>query len=311
MSDEVRERRATAELDVALIFGAPPEAEVVGPYRILELLGVGGTAAVFGAEHVDGRKAAIKILSPECSGHEDVRRRFLDEALVARAIRHDGIVDIFDVGELRDGRPYYVMERLDGAPLSAHIAQPATFEVHRAVVIARCIADALVPAHAVGVIHRDLKPDNVFVREIDGHVRVKLIDFGFAAHALGHAHRPTLPGTVLGTLQYMAPEQALGFPATAAVDVYTLGVVLFEMLTRSLPFARTDDPVALAAEKLNRDPISLSERRMGLPAELVGLVDACLIRTSSARIATMQRVRDRLVEIERLLLSGEPGHTSR
>ena len=292
-----------------------------GPYLLLERISVGGMAEVYKAKEygVEGfeRTVAVKRILPHVAEDEEFIAMFKDEAKIAVQLNHGNIAQIYNLGNEQDSF-YIALEYINGRDLRAVFQkcqqQGKPMPISQACYVIMKICEGLDYAHnkkdkyqrELNIIHRDVSPPNILV-SFEGEV--KLIDFG-VAKAAGRASR-TQAGILKGKFGYMSPEQVRGMPLDRRSDVFSVGVVLFEMLTRSLPFARTDDPVALAAEKLNRDPISLSERRMGLPAELVGLVDACLIRTSSARIATMQRVRDRLVEIERLLLSGEPGHTSR
>ncbi|MCE9576498.1 MAG: serine/threonine protein kinase [Deltaproteobacteria bacterium] len=217
--------------------------EVVGNYRITGALSAGGMGAVYRAEHtLIGKPAAVKVLLPEWSSNHEIVARFFTEAKATTAIRHPGIVEIFDFGHTPDGRAYLVMELLDGEPLASRLAQVGRIAEPVAVGLMRSMVGALAAAHAAGIVHRDLKPDNVFlVRDPDvpGGERPKLLDFGIAKLAdLQPSARATRTGVVLGTPTYMAPEQCRGASnVDARADLYALGCILFEMLAGRPPFA--------------------------------------------------------------------------
>src|SRR5712672_2225448 len=188
------------------------EVAIIGQYRVTGLIGRGGMGAVYAAEHsLLGRPAAIKVLLPDLSQKQDVVTRFFNEARAATAIRHPGIIEIYDFGWTPEGAAFIVMEHLEGETL-AHRAQRSRFHWPAALAIARQIAGALGAAHAKGIVHRDLKPDNVFVvpdPEVPGGERIKLLDFGIAklATETANAAHMTITGQVIGTPTYMAPEQ--------------------------------------------------------------------------------------------------------
>ncbi len=206
-----------------------------GRYVITERIGAGGMGTVYRARHeVVGRDVAIKFLSPDLSADETNRNRFLREAKAANRIDHEHIIDITDYGETDDGLVFLVMEFLNGQPLSELILRGA-MPSFRAVDIARQMASALARAHELDVIHRDIKPDNVFLLEKHGGGDfVKILDFGLAK--MKGEIRLTASGAVFGTPEYMAPEQARGAPLTGKADLYALGCVLYEMLTGDPPF---------------------------------------------------------------------------
>ena len=217
--------------------------QLVGNYRITELLGEGGMGAVYLAEHPGiGRKAAVKVLHPDLTRHTEIAVRFFNEARAANAIRHPGIVEVYDFGTLPSGVSYIVMEFLRGESLAKRLRAGA-MPTDAAVRIASQAADALGAAHAVGIVHRDLKPDNLYVcpdpRNPGGEM-VKVLDFGIAKLAGG----PTDPGSVktrtgvvMGTPIYMSPEQCRGTKEVDhRTDIYALGIILYEMLCGTPPF---------------------------------------------------------------------------
>ncbi len=205
-----------------------------GRYLVAEKIGAGGMGLVYRAKHeVVGRDVAIKFLAPELAYEPSNKTRFLREARAANRINHEHIIDITDYGETDDGLVYLVMEYLVGIPLNEAIGG-GPIPMDRALNITLQCAQALARAHELDVVHRDIKPDNIYL--LDGYDEdfVKILDFGLA-HMKGEL-RVTATGTVFGTPEYMSPEQARGAPITPAADLYSLGCVLFEMLTSQLPF---------------------------------------------------------------------------
>jgi len=213
-----------------------------GRYRIDAKIGAGGMGIVYRASHVAiGKAVAIKVLRQSHAGLADVAERFSREAQMASQIKHPNVVEIFDYGATSHGAPYYVMEHLSGHSLAWEIDHRGRMDARRAVDMAIQVAKGLGEAHRHGVIHRDLKPDNVFLiedpHETDGGApkeRAKILDFGIA-RAEG-ARRLTAAGAVVGTPEYMSPEQAQGNEVDPRTDLYALGVILFEMLTGRVPF---------------------------------------------------------------------------
>src|SRR3954471_14977979 len=220
--------------------GPTPAGMVLGSYRILHELTSGGMGTVFRAEHVLlGRPAAVKLLRRDLSTSATLVQRFVNEAKAVTACKHPGIVEVYDFGYTEDGHAFIVMEFLDGESLGRRLARLRLTEA-QAAAIALGVASALRAAHRVGVIHRDLKPDNVFlVPDPDGGVdRTKVLDFGIAKLAdAASDSRNTQTGALIGTPLYMAPEQAR---AAATIDhradLYSLGCILFHMLTGRPPF---------------------------------------------------------------------------
>jgi serine/threonine-protein kinase len=204
----------------------------IGQYRVTGLIGRGGMGVVYAAEHtLLGRPAAIKVLLPELSQNQDIVMRFFNEARAATAIRHPGIIEIYDFGWTPDRAAFIVMERLDGETL-ARRASRMRLHWPDVLAIARQIAGALSAAHARGIVHRDLKPDNVFLvadPEVPGGERIKLLDFGIAKLADPSSSSKTSTGTVMGTPAYMAPEQCRGVAVDHRADLYALGCVIYEL----------------------------------------------------------------------------------
>ncbi len=209
----------------------------VGPYRVLGLIGEGAMGRVFRAE-CDGRPVALKLLRREHLRSRLLLDRFFREARAVSRIRHPHIVEVLEVGEERgpEGleRAYCVMELLEGKTLGA-LFRERSLDVRRTVEIAAQVCEALAAAHATGVVHRDVKPDNVFVMSRRGGDWVKLLDFGIAKLLRVGGEMSRTPATVIGTPHYMAPEQASGAPVDGRTDLYALGVVLFELLAGHRP----------------------------------------------------------------------------
>ncbi|MGE3806599.1 MAG: bifunctional serine/threonine-protein kinase/formylglycine-generating enzyme family protein [Gemmataceae bacterium] len=238
---------------VNLNFLAPPEQPDelgrFGAFRVLKVLGVGGMGAVLQAEEPAlQRLVAIKVMKLEFAADEECRQRFLREARAAAAVEDTCIVPIHQVGEV-NGLPYLAMPVLKGESLSTRLKRDKKLPVAEAVRIARQIADGLTAAHEHGLIHRDIKPGNIWLDEKTG--TIKLLDFGLA-RAVGDDSQLTRPGTLMGTPAYMAPEQAANQPLDHRCDLFSLGVVLYLMLTGERPFAGTDTMSQLLA--LAKDP---------------------------------------------------------
>jgi tRNA A-37 threonylcarbamoyl transferase component Bud32 len=219
----------------------PRHDSVIASYRILGPIGEGGMGVVYRAEHVLlKRPAAIKLLQPELTQNQDMVARFFNEARAATAIRHPGIVEVFDFGVGSDGVAYIVMELLDGESLARRLGRGGPIPALRAIQLGRQIAGALAAAHGQGIIHRDLKPDNVFLvadPEVPGGERIKLLDFGIAKLAAEPTNMTkTRTGALMGTPTYMAPEQCRGVQVDHRADLYSLGCILFECVCGRPPF---------------------------------------------------------------------------
>lgn len=230
----------------------------VGSYRLVKLLGEGGMGQVYLGVHPNiGSRVAVKLIAPHATRNQELVDRFFAEAMAVNRIRHENIVNVLDFNAvtLPDGssRPYLVMEHLDGRPLSAVFAHFQRLPQGTLVHLIGEVLGALSAAHHAGIIHRDLKPDNIFVSP-RGHAKV--LDFGIAKllpNAAGDGARFTQTGALLGTPSYMAPEQVRGEAVTAALDLYAVGIILFEGLTGSLPF-RGETLYALLNQHLTATP---------------------------------------------------------
>jgi len=266
----------------------PEAGKRFGPYEILGKLGGGGMGVVFRAwDERLRREVAIKLLHDE-SETPGMRERFLLEARAASALNHPNICTIFDIGE-QDGEPYLVMEVLEGITLKQKILQGAV-PVEDLMRIAEEVAEALAAAHAKGIVHRDIKPANIFlVRKPGGKPQAKVLDFGLVkinqASRAGKASRSieiTAVGTTVGTLAYMSPEQARGEPLDARSDLFSLGVVMYEMATRRVPF-RGATSAMVYMELLSQAPESIRQWNDTIPREMERLIFRLLAKNRSER----------------------------
>jgi serine/threonine protein kinase/HD-like signal output (HDOD) protein len=255
----------------------------IGNYVIERPLARGGMAVVYLARHPGlGREVAVKLLSPEYQGDAELNARFLQEARVTATFHHPHIVEIYDLGET-EGRAYYTMERLVGVDLAGQLLKHGRFSPGEVAQYLTQICDALDAAHQCGVVHRDLKPGNIFVVD-EQPLCLKLMDFGIAK--VKEARRPTgtRRGEVLGTPAYMAPEQALGNVDAISVttDIYALGIILYEMLTGRLPF-HADSDLMLLTMHIRDAPPPMAELVPTLPPALIELVERCLAKDPGER----------------------------
>jgi serine/threonine protein kinase len=266
--------------------GDLPTGTMVGEYRVEKRIGSGGMGMVFAATHpVIGKRVAIKVLKADVCNDVVAVERFIDEARVVNQIEHPNIVDIFAFGQLPDGRHYFVMEWLRGESLRARIERNA-MPIARAVELLLPLVRALSAAHEHGIVHRDLKPDNVFIVEARGETVVKLLDFGVAklskadlrTKRVGH----TATGTIVGTPQYLSPEQAKGLPVDHRADIYALGAIAFETLTGKPPFVAAS-VMEVVAMHLMEKPSRPSTLVPNVPFELDELVVASLAKDPDER----------------------------
>ena len=233
-------------------------------YRILKPLGEGGMGQVYLAEHeAIEKKVAVKVLRREYSEKPDIVARFQQEAVSASRIKHPNVLDVFDFGQLDNGCFFLAMEFLEGNDLADELTRHRLLDPQRGVRIALQICRALAAAHSRGVVHRDMKPENVFLQHIgDGEEIVKIVDFGIAqlrsteeaAASEPKRRRLTRTGMIFGTPEYMAPEQAAGKTADLRVDVYATGIILYEMFTGAVPFTGETFMAVLAAHLNNPTP---------------------------------------------------------
>ena len=259
-----------------------------GRYELLEKLGEGGVAIVYRAQDtLLDRIVAVKILRQQLVGDPTFLERFRREAQAAARLSHPNIIGIYDVGQ--DGDQYYiVMEYVDGCDLKSFIAANAPLPVAQALSIAEQVCAALDHAHKQGFVHRDIKPQNILVSSVAGRgtdsaPHVKVADFGLARSLTSLTS--SQGGLVFGTVQYIAPEQARGEPATAAADIYALGVVLYEMLTGRLPF-ESETPVGLALKHIQEEPLPPSRLNPRLPPTVDMFVLRAMAKQPEQRFAS-------------------------
>ena len=295
-------QRVTCEFDGGILIDIaddPRPGGTVGAYKVGSRLGDGGMGTVLAGEHaLIGRAVAIKLLHRSLSDNPVMARRFLAEARAAARIHHPNIVDVTDFGLLSDGRPYMVMERLTGESLEARIdreaARQSALEPAVALAVAREMCTALSAAHQGGVVHRDLKPSNVILLEgsTDESPRLKLVDFGAACLA----NAATDEGdAIIGTPAYMSPEHARGEPTDGRTDLYALGVVLFEMLTGTVPFDGDDAQEILLKHLGNPPPVPRAPTGP-LPTSVTRVVARALRKNADERY---QNADEMLADIDR------------
>ena len=264
---------------------------VAGRYVLEQILGEGGMATVFQARHkmVD-RPCAVKILHGEVVRDPTVKERFRREALHAQRLAHPNIIEVYDQGETEDGTAFLVMELLEGKSL-AHSISLGKVALPRTLKLAVQMVRALARAHDFEVIHRDLKPENVFVLKGD---RIKLLDFGIARSM--HDSRLTSVGEIFGTPEYMAPEQGTSTEVGPAADIYSLGVMMFEMLSGVLPFEASNAPTMLVKHMSEPAP-HVSEKTANIPAALDELIYSMMAKTAAERPVDAQAVLAKLLKI--------------
>ena len=277
---------------------ADDQALVGDRYRLLSQIGAGGMATVWLAQDTRlDRTVALKRLLPFLV--DDAAERFAREARAAAALSHPNIVTVFDTGEDDQG-PYLVMEYVEGQTLAQELSDRGALEVEETIRVGSMCAEALAHAHERGIVHRDLKPNNVLLGK-DGEV--KLADFGIAKVAW-EAHELTETATMLGTAAYLSPEQAGGKEVTAASDLYSLGVMLYQMLTGRVPFAE-DHPVATALAHTSRQADPPSTVRP-IPAEVEAVVMACLAKDPAHRPASAGELAESLRSLRGLTARDSP-----
>lgn len=277
-----------------------------GPWIVERELGRGGMGAVYGVVHEDiGKRAALKVMHRRLVSGSSAERILL-EARVVNAVGHPNIVDIFETGTLADGRAYIVMERLEGMPLSFR-ADEGKILPDQVIGILLQVCDALIAAHAANIVHRDLKLDNVFLidnADDPSSPRVKLLDWGIAK-VISNDVRHTIEGQLVGTPQYLAPEQARGAAVSPQTDVYSLGVMAYELFLEQLPF-EAETSAEIMAMHLRATPPAPSELWPDIPPGLENLILAMLAKDPSSRPTmltvahTLEIVRSELVERRRL-----------
>jgi serine/threonine protein kinase len=281
----------------------------ISHYKIVAQLGAGGMGVVYRAEDVRlGREVAVKFVSQDFAHDEQAVQRLRSEARAASALNHPNVCTIYDVGEV-DGHPFIVMELIKGATLRDRL-DSGPLKIHQIVDIGIQIADALHSTHSDGIIHRDIKPGNIFLTT-QGHVKV--LDFGLAkltvdfedANTRGATLDRTAAGVTLGTISYMSPEQASGEQLDGRTDIFSLGVVLYECATGRHPFSGQTTAVTLAAI-LNRPPVAPVSLNPELPLRLQEVITNCLEKDRELRCQSAAELRADLKRVRRDI---ESGHT--
>ena len=260
---------------------------VADRYHIEKKLGEGGMGAVYLAEHVKmGRKSAIKVMTQSMASDPEAIARFNREAANAARINHPNVCAIYDFGETEDGTIYLAMEFIEGEALSDTLRRDGALDLDRAAEILRQAGEALQAAHDLGIVHRDLKPDNIMVaRGRGGTDVVKVVDFGIAKAMTGEeGQKVTRTGLVVGTPEYMSPEQLSGDVLNGRSDIYSLALVFFRMVTGALPF-QAESSQETMIKRLTDDPLKLSEVApdAGWPPRLQGVMDRALERMPADR----------------------------
>ena len=261
-----------------------------GRYRVDAILGTGGMGRVYKAEHTGiGRAVAIKVLHAKLGGSKEAAQRFQREALASGRLDHPNIVGVSDFGVLDDGSLYLVMEALEGEPLGSRLDREKRIPWPESLAIIRGVLAGLKHAHDKGVVHRDIKPDNIFLARKDGEQVIKILDFGIAKLYAGNADDPamTRAGLTVGTPAYLSPEQAVGGAITPASDLYSVSVVLYEMVAGRAPFL-DEDPLAMLTAHVSKDPPTWAEIAPDLqvPQGLEAVIQHGLAKISGERIGS-------------------------
>lgn len=291
-----------------------PVDVIGGHYRVLRTIGKGGMGTVYEAENTwTQRRVAVKVMRPEVARDGELASRFMQEARATSRLAHPNIIDVLDMGQDPElGALYIVEEFLTGHDLRVHLNLVGRMAPRDALDVILPVMEALGEAHAHGIVHRDLKPDNIFLAETSRGVVPTLIDFGVAkivAASSDEASLQTRAGMLMGTPSYMAPEQGRGDAALdGRADVWSIGVVLYEMLSGARPHDALT-PVGLIAQIIYQDPRPLSEVAPELPADLVDAVMGALQRDLARRYPTMQAFDDALRACA-VMRDGAPAATS-
>jgi serine/threonine protein kinase len=287
--DEIPETPARGRADQTLAPGM-----MVGEYMIERTIAEGGMGHVYAGIHpVISKRVAIKVLSKRFASDAKAISRFVLEARSVNQIGHHNIVDIFSIGELDDGRNYLIMELLDGLPMHEVLRNVKRFKVGEILPVYQQLCDALEAAHEKSFVHRDLKPDNVVVLRRPPHPFIKILDFGIAKlRGSSSGQENTEVGTVLGTPEYMAPEQCRGGQIDARVDIYALGVMLYELVTGRKPF--TDpNPLRILSKQMREQPVPPS-RLAPIPKALELVILKAMAKDPASRHRTVRELLDAL-----------------
>lgn len=272
-------------------------------YQIVRAIGEGGMGRVYEARHLrlKERRFAVKCLHADLARHPEMAARFLREAETASSIKHENVVDVFDVHHLADGTPYLVGEFLEGEELADYVKTRGPLEARAAARVGRQVCHALSAAHARGIVHRDMKPENIFVlaasitaalRGESRTLHVKVLDFGISKSGGGDSHL-TRTGVIMGTPSYMSPEQARGRAVDHRADIYSLGACLYYMITGRRPFD-ADDPTSTLSMVLTEEPPRPREIDQRIPEMLELIVQRAMAKDANDRYATMAELEKAL-----------------
>jgi serine/threonine protein kinase len=290
--------------------GVWSEGTVVrGKYRILSKVGEGGMGAVYKALHLRFNELrALKVISPALASDPNFVKRFEKEAVVTRKLQHPNAVRVDDMDEAEDGRPFIVMEYIEGQNLKKAIQEQGTLPVPRVLALIKQVASALSAAHDLGMIHRDIKPENIFLVHTPGGEQAKVLDFGIARireAGAGQAAGPTLTetGVIIGSPPYMSPEQAMGMKGDqldCRSDLYSLGVVMYQMLTGALPL-KADTTMSMLLAHIQSPPVPIHEAQPGLliPDSIASLVMSLLEKKPESRPPGARAVIEVIEQAER------------